>query len=483
MKNLNLIDEYNGILEKDDFGDAACRDIYEFLVEYRNEFGTCFSKENASMLYYKMLTSKRILCSHLRSASKFLGIIDSIRRLGTEDAQTGSPQFESVKKFSLLRKLNSTGIDTEVFFKNERVENIAASEIVDRCYSKLDELSNSLAVKQPSLLCENIVERAKNFLDKPEQGLNTPFSFINTHMHGLCNNDLTLIGGLSNTGKGRFLIYLLVYLVCIENQTVCFISNEMSEEDIFKAMVCSIINMPEIQAIFDYDYKLPQANITQTLFYDEHGDLIKRTDFPSSEAFEECLKANSPIYKKYIETLKWFEDKYSSNIYYVNVADDYSIERIKREVKTAQQYGCSVVAYDTLKAYRSAEWGDLAVTATAFSECIKTSEGLHGIATFQLTDSSHNTFPEELNSNNIAISKHIMHVADNMLMFIELSKSIKNRYKLENEELDINEELPKDKTIYAFRIIKNRRGSGKDDKYAVQVDLDINRWKYVGKLI
>lgn len=354
---------------------------------------------------------------------------------------------------------------------------------LDRCYSKIDARSDSLAVKQPSLLCENIVERAKNFLDKPEQGLNTPFPFINTHMHGLCNNDLTLIGGLSNTGKGRFLIYLLVYLVCIENQTVYFISNEMTEADIFSAIVCSIINMPEIQAIFDYDYKLPQANITQTLFKDEHGDLIKRTDFTSSEAFEEYLKAHSPIYKKYIETLKWFQDKYYSKFYYINVADDYSTERIKREVKTAQQKGCSVVAYDTMKAYGSTEWGDLTVTATAFSECIKSSEGLHGIATFQLTDSSHNSFPEDLNSGNIAIAKHIMHVADNMLMFIELSKSLRNTYKLENKEWDVAVKIPKDKMIYAFRIIKNRRGGGKDGTYAVQVDLDINRWKYVGELM
>lgn len=344
-------------------------------------------------------------------------------------------------------------------------------------------LANNMGAMQPSLLCYDIVERAKHFLEEPEQGINTPFPFINTHMHGLCENDLTLIGGLSNTGKGRFLVYLLVYLICIENKTVCFISNEMTEADIFNAVVCSIVNMPEIQAILGNNYKLPQTNITQGIFYDEHGVSINRDDFTSTDDFEIYLNEHSPIYREFIKTLEWFDENYSTKLYFVNASDDYSIERIKREVSIAQQYGCSVVAYDTLKAYRSAEWGDLAVTATAFSECIKTSEGLHGIATFQLTDSSHNTFPEELNSNNIAISKHIMHVADNMLMFIELSKSIKNRYKLENEELDVNEELPKDKTIYAFRIIKNRRGSGKDDKYAVQVDLDINRWKYVGKLI
>lgn len=44
-------------------------------------------------------------------------------------------------------------------------------------------------------------------------------------------------------------------------------------------MVCSIINMPKIQAIFGNNFKLPQTNITQEIFHDEHGVFINRADF------------------------------------------------------------------------------------------------------------------------------------------------------------------------------------------------------------
>lgn len=43
--------------------------------------------------------------------------------------------------------------------------------------------------------------------------------------------------------------------------------------------------------------------------------------------------------------------------------------------------------------------------------------------------------------------------------------------------------IDEDVSITAFRIIKNRRGGGKEQTYAVQNNLDTNRWICIGNLI
>ena len=45
------------------------------------------------------------------------------------------------------------------------------------------------------------------------------------------------------------------------------------------------------------------------------------------------------------------------------------------------------------------------------------------------------------------------------------------------------ESIEEDDSVAAFRIIKNRRGGGKEQIYAVQTNLDLNRWVYLGNLV
>jgi len=45
------------------------------------------------------------------------------------------------------------------------------------------------------------------------------------------------------------------------------------------------------------------------------------------------------------------------------------------------------------------------------------------------------------------------------------------------------EAIEEDDSVAAFRIIKNRRGGGKEQIYAVQTNLDLNRWVYIGELV
>ena len=332
-----------------------------------------------------------------------------------------------------------------------------------------------------------MVERALKFFEKPEIGLQTPFSFINEHLHGLCPNDFTLIGGLSNTGKGRFLMNLLVWLVAKEGQTVCLLSNEMTSEDFFKAMVCTIINNPDLH---DEKLQIPQVNIVQSRFKDDEGQYIERNPEESGMAFHDRVIENSTECQEYEAVLRWWKENFSGKFIFVNVANDYSTPRLKQEIRRAKANGCTVVAYDTLKGYQSTEWGELVQATTDLSEMVKSDKnGLIGLATFQLTDDVATSKPEALTSLKIARAKGIMHLADNILMFMPLRDGMKDDYEVVSYEYvdedgqPTYEAIEEDDSVAAFRIIKNRRGGGKEQIYAVQTNLDLNRWVYLGNLV
>ena len=82
--------------------------------------------------------------------------------------------------------------------------------------------------------------------------------------------------------------------------------------------------------------------------------------------------------------------------------------------------------------------------------------------------------------NNIAHAKNIAHVADNILVFQQMKPEVpKNYYTYEH---GCEETVPEDAKIAAFKILKNRRGGGKDGLYAVQNNLDLNIWQYCGEI-
>lgn len=84
----------------------------------------------------------------------------------------------------------------------------------------------------------------------------------------------------------------------------------------------------------------------------------------------------------------------------------------------------------------------------------------------------------------------MLHLPDAMLMFRHLKPEENKFYQITLEQDDSGADkdesarytIPDDAHITAFKIIKNRRGSGKDKVFAVQSNLDLNRWYYSGEL-
>ncbi|MBE6614187.1 MAG: hypothetical protein E7631_02650 [Ruminococcaceae bacterium] len=259
--------------------------------------------------------------------------------------------------------------------------------------------------------------------------------------------------------------------------------NEMTQEQFEKILLCTIVNMPQLCALHGQTLHMTQSDITQPQFRTTDGQPIEKQLHETTEDYMKRLEAESSTFKAYLNILDWLQTNYRNMFHFKNISDDYSIERIRMEIRTAKKKGCRVVAYDTLKSCGSAEWGELQQTATELSEVIKSDpDSITGLATFQLTDDTVYKNPEDLNSNNIANAKHIMHVTDNMLMFKMINPQEFCVKIQEPSGAEKRISIPKDTNVAAFKIVKNRNGAGKDVLFGVQTNLDYNVWHPLGTL-
>lgn len=479
IKRIGMIAEYEYCLSEEDFTETLYQQLWTFLKRYYHEYaGAEIDQKKVNALYVKMLMDDGFKFLTREYDKNPYKLIKDCGKMGG-NVHRDNPAFCEVKKFTLLRRLEKAGYNVEDILKRDDFKILTVDDIKKIKYEQFDSIIKMSRLHVHEDFGKNIRKRAMRFLDEPEIGLQTPFEFINYHMHGLCKNDLTLIGGASNSGKGRFLMYLLVWLIGHEGQKICLMSNEMTQEDFFKAMVCTVVNMSSLHG---KELRLTQTDIVQSQFMDAEGEYIERTEGERAEDYDRRLMEHSPDYREYVEILQWWEEHFEDRFIFVNVMDDYSPERLRMEVRQAKAQGCTVIAYDTLKSYQSSEWEDFVQAATDLSEMIKNDkDGLIGIATFQLTDDAAFIKPEDLSVQKIARAKGIYHVADSMMMFVHLKNGRNREYYLSTDENEID--LSEINNITAFRLVKNRRGNGKEQIFALQHDLDRNVWVQRGELI
>ena len=347
LKNLDLLTEYEGVLQVEDFYDNATKEFYLFLGDYHRRFGSEYKELFANAAYTEYKKSHKEFRQLFPSVT-FPQVLGSIRDLGLENEPADSDAFRRVKACSFMRKLNASGFSTDSFMKENKYLSMTTADMLDTYCAKLDSLAEHVEIDTSEEFSGDVVERARKFLETPEFGIPAPFEFINEQMHGLCPNDLTMIGGLTNTGKGRLLMFLLVYLVCVEKQKVYLISNEMTSTDLFKAMVCTLANMPQLRELHGKNVQICQNDIVQMRFPDANGEVMEQREDESPEDYEQRLLKDSPTYNDYVHILTWFQDNYADSFHFVSAMDDYSDKRIRAEIRGAERMGCSIVAYDTM---------------------------------------------------------------------------------------------------------------------------------------
>ena len=478
----------NSIVPKYDFSDKACEFYWELFSDYYVSYSEDFSE-------LKLNTFASMLPERFKEyrANGGYKTIKSFMELA--DPKDFKNYFETLKKYSLLRAFSSTGYDVSKILSLKNFQSLTSNDICRIVRGRIDKVANKVqAIDEPSVLSDNAVNYMDKFLCAPSKGVPGPWPYMQKFYRGLLPGNVLMTGALSNSGKGRNLVYLIAYLTLVQKQKILLLANEMSEDAIKLNFLVTCINAPEIQELHGVKgISKPERELALGSYKDDNGKYIYRkidengAFIESEEEYRQRVADNSTEYRQIQKIMQWVESESEGKFLFKNIGASYEDEVLELEIKKARTiYNCNGVAYDTLKCSGIEDFAKLAATGTKITEWIHDTK-LYCICTFQLTDSAWDIPIENLNSQEIASSKRLMHVADLLQMWKHLTYEDKQNYVYidDNDDLGwgepVEHNLDPNKNYVGLKIVKNRLGS-KSDLICFEVQMNENIWKEIGVL-
>lgn len=300
----------------------------------------------------------------------------------------------------------------------------------------------------------NIAEYYNNREEQMTENVDMPYNILNRCINGFRMGQLLGVGMLSNAGKTRFLINIVVYLIFVANQKVLLILNETTIEDFLMCLVTTVLNNTDLKNKYNLSSK-KEKEIRNIRSIEKQED------------------------KGFSSFLLDIQEKIDENLV-LKITDNYTDEDLENTIiKSYYEKGVNYVFYDTLKVNLQSTntTDDLSKTATRLSEIVKKFK-IFMCVSFQLTDESIKCSPENLERLNIANSKQIFRVMDTTLLFKEINKKDYSKYTYMKYKEDESNSLEENKKYYFCKLAKNRIGAKPD--LIFEVNLDLNCWAEQG---
>ena len=473
------------IRSKYDFDDEATKFYYDcFELMYKtfaqtideNKVNTFMSQDKDRLKMYKKYGSFKIITQWMSLAD-----IDDFKNY-----------FNIVKKFSLVREYQRNGYPVQKILQHRRFNEWNAQDIYKMIRAKADKINTIILANEESVvLNDKTNDTIRKFLIKPQMGIEIPWSLLNKMFRGGRLGKVVFDGLLSNEGKTRKLMKLIAFITLVKNEKFLLLSNEMDEEDLKSALITTVVNNKEFKELHGIDIIKPEGEIVLGQYKDDQGNYISRVcdedgEFlESEEEYINRVEKNSLEFRKITEISKWIDSKKDVQIFFKDVGDDYSNDRLLFEYRKHNIiHGIKYAGYDTLKGFETDDWQSIKQTATKLKELMKEIK-MFLWAVFQLTDDSVFTDIFQFSSNNIANAKQMKHVVDMLMLGKRIPKEDYNKYQyIDNSSwgTPIAQNLNLSKTYMGVKVDKNRGGS-KDIIPLMEIDLDLNTWTEIGYLI
>lgn len=473
--------DYTDVINNKDFHDPACKFFHALLNEYINEYSTEVTEQKVNMYVSQK--------SGVISGYKKYGCFKTIKefmKYAVNSTDEMKRQVDILKKWSVLRALNKDGYDVEKILSHPKFDLLSAEKVAGLIRGRIDSICNGTLsnIDGPVSLTSNASSLADEYLDAPEQGYNMCFSFMNSEFLGGCKGDTLGICGLSNSGKGRMLSYILAHLFACEDLTVGLMSNEMGEKSMKNAVFTASFNSKKIQKIHGEELSMPQKRFTSGWYKDANGEIIKRkVDIngcwnETVEEFRNRIEKESREYRSVLNVLKWFEDKQKNgkgDFLFKDLCGGYTDQIITRTMRQlALSKNCDVLAYDTCKTSSDKQidnYADMLRTVSIMSELNKFLDK-YLILTLQLNNGALERPIEDIDSSNIAVSSYVFQLLDEAIVFKHFNKEDCDNYIIKTKSKPID--LDNKKHYTGVKTIKNRRGS--KQMYLLDSDLNLNTW-------
>lgn len=474
---------YMDAVKNSDFHDPAMRFYHQLFNDYILTYSTEMTETKMNM-FCSMNTTR--MQGYKRYG--FFNTVKEIMKFAVHSNEEMKQQVGELKKWSVLRGINKNGYDVSRLLTHPRFNSMSADECANAVRGNLDKVCSRIitGIDDPIDLSVGASSLIDNYLETPERGHQLEWNFLNEACAGIMPGDSLGVLALSNSGKGRSLIYLATHLALVEGVKVAFMANEMGEESMRNAEIAVILNSPTIQNLHGNELSIPEKRFKNGLYLDSDGNYIYRkidkdgTPLETVDQFKERLIKISPEYRGVKNTMDWFEEFGNNTILFKNCSADYSDEALQRMVRQfVLSKGVDVWFYDTLKHGSGSDlsrWSDFLQTTTRLCELNQTLKS-SAIMSAQMNNNAFQMRPENVNASAISSASYIFHLFDQMLVLLHLKEDQHKEYNLiskrNGQELitdvgDIKNHLT------ACSLIKNRRG-GKH-VYLLESDLDRNLW-------
>ena len=323
-------------------------------------------------------------------------------------------------------------------------------------------------------------------------GLELPFPILSDVFKGIRKGETMAYAMPSNAGKSRFTINLAAYIAFIHNKKVLIISNEMSEEKMKLCLITTVLNNKEIQKLHSQNIRKTEGELLEFKFRPDQGidvltddeGFVVRNQNESQEAFAKRLMQISDEFRKTINVTNWIDKQIKNSIYFVNITNHTNEELEKVILNYYYKEKIEYMFYDTLKTDTEniGNGEELKKTATILSNLAQ-NLNIFIASSLQLTESS--TLPINLNINDLAVSRTVKEVLDNLCLIKQIHNEDLGKYEYSLEEvdtefLDLKKYKDPDVRYYACVVDKNRAGA--KPKVLFRLNLAYNMWEELGYL-
>ena len=398
-----------------------------------------------------------------------------------------------IKKLFLLKKAYLVAPTEVIQNKILQIRNYARYEqmTIAEIQSRINNLDFLSSIRE-SIMNEGVTSFLLTGDNNLTTGVSLPFSLMSKTFKGFRKGETASFAMPSNSGKSRFVVNMLCHLAFVEHKKVLLISNEMTEDKMKLCLITTIVNSPEIQALHGQKLHKREAELLALKFrpnedkikeveLDKDGFILQR-DEESKEDYLRRLAEVSDEFNKTVKATDWLATQAENSIYFVYTADHTNDELRDIILDYYYKEGIEYFFYDTLKTDidNIGNIEEIKKTATVLSTLAQKFELFIG-STLQLAESS--TPPLSMNINDIATSRTVKEVLDNLCLIKEVNNSTYDKYEISDEEdtenyVDIDKPKLTNTKYYACVVDKNRAGS--KPRLLFRLNLDYNSWEEMG---
>lgn len=496
MKRPEAFFSYDDVIKNKDFSDSNTRYWHTFL----NDYFMTYSTEVSPALFnvFSSMNTKRL------SGYKSFGGYKTVQQMSelALDDDSLRNAVSMLKKYTLIRELYNDHYPVENIIGHHQFNSMSAEDVADLIRGKVDTICNNAITNldEPIDMAKNSLNLINDFFITPSMGAETPWPFLNEICMGINKGDTTASLAISNAGKGRNLIALLLYLAFKQDAKVFLCSNEMSAEKQKRAVLCTAVNSPWFQEMVGIGkLEIPEKRlVTASYKSDWDGQLIYRKldsngeYIETVEEFRKRVEKESTEYQQVCEAVRYLENNMTDRFWFKECGSNYDDSSIVRLFKqNALCKGADILAYDTLKpnlrSNGKSGWEDFYRTTTILQECIQSLRTVSGIFTIQASRDAVHRRIEELTQDAIASASMVFQLFDCCYGWLHIKPQDYNDYVIScynpkfGEVVEYN--LDPKKQYCGIKILKNRR-NGKAGMYVWEVNLDTNQWLQIpGELV